>query len=248
MSKEELRTRLRISAKQLEEINSFLLAPQNRVIDDFLDVVSKYGTPEEINEKAQKAGRLESLITRLEKEKSPYLPDVKWLAAQREARAFVSVAEYRRSVLGEKAEKTKFRDDFAVILEISAAQYFPWVIEEAKQAIARRELMPGRFIRVRKMKEQEKDQGDILAFAAAMQIMGATFVETLDTKGTDGSNVHLGGPETITGYFGGIGQPNDYPLRWVDEFLYYYTNYGIRQVLNINPGTVFAGYLLRKLG
>ncbi len=34
----------------------------------------------------------------------------------------------------------------------------------------------------------------------------------------------------------------------VDEFLYYYTNYGIRQVLNINPGTVFLGYLLRKLG
>jgi hypothetical protein len=98
------------------------------------------------------------------------------------------------------------------------------------------------------MKEQEKDHGDILAFAAAMQVMGATFVETLDTKGTDGANIHLGGPETITGYFGGIGQPNDYPLRYIDEFLYYYTQYGIRQVLNINPGTVLAGYLLRKLG
>jgi len=36
-------------------------------------------------------------------------------------------------------------------------------------------------------------------------------VETLDTKGTDGANVHLGGPDTITGYFGGVGQPNDYP-------------------------------------
>jgi len=72
--------------------------------------------------------------------------------------------------------------------------------------------------------------------------------ETLDTKGTDGSNVHLGGPATITGYFGGIGQPNDYPLRWMDEFLYYYTKYGIRQVLNINPGTVLLGYMLRKLG
>jgi hypothetical protein len=108
--------------------------------------------------------------------------------------------------------------------------------------------MPARFIRVRKMKEQEKDQGDILAFAAAMQIMGTSFVETLDTKGTDGSNVHLGGAETITGYFGGIGQPNEYALRWVDEFLYYYTQYGIKQVLNINPGTVLLGYLLRKLG
>ena len=73
-----------------------------------------------------------------------------------------------------------------------------------------------------------------------MQIMGASYVETLDTKGTDGSNVHLGGPATITGYFGGIGQPNDYALRWIDEYLYYYTTYGMRQVLNINPGTVLA--------
>ncbi|MGQ9490703.1 MAG: hypothetical protein ACUVS6_08310 [Anaerolineae bacterium] len=60
--------------------------------------------------------------------------------------------------------------------------------------------------------------------------------------------MHLGGPDTITGYFGGVGQPNDYVLKWVDEFLYYYTTYGTRQVLNINPGTVLAGYLLHKLG
>ena len=151
-------------------------------------------------------------------------------------------------MLGARAETTAFKDDFAVTLEISAAQYFPWLIDEAKQAIAKRELMPGRFIRVRKMRESEADCGDMLAFAAAMQIMGASYVETLDTKGTDGSNIHLGGPATITGYFGGIGQPNDHVLKWVDEFLYYYTTYGTRQVLNINPGTVLAGYLLHKLG
>jgi hypothetical protein len=246
--REELGARLRISAKRLEEINALLLDPKSRVVKEFLEVVAKYGTPEEINAKAAEAGKLENLLSRLEKEQSPYLTDVKWLIAQKDAKAFVSVAEYRRSVLGEKADKMKFKDRFAVILEISAAQYFPWIVEEAKQAIAQKELMPGRFIRVRRMKEQERDQGDILAFSAAMQVMGASFVETLDTKGTDGSNVHLGGPETITGYFGGIGQPNDYALRWVDEFLYFYTNYGIQQVLNINPGTVFLGYLLRKLG
>jgi len=246
--KEALRARLRISAKQLEAINDLLLDPKSRVVKDFLAVVAKYGTPEEINARAAEAGKLGNLMARLEEEKSPYLADVKWLIAQREAKAFVSVAEYRTSVLGDRASQVRFKEKFAVTLEISAAQYFPWVIEEAKQAIARREVMPGRFIRVRRMKEQEGDNGDILAFSAAMQVMGTTFVETLDTKGTDGSNVHLGGPETITGYFGGIGQPNEYPLKWVDEFLYYYTNYGIRQVLNINPGTVFLGYLLRKLG
>ena len=107
--------------------------------------------------------------------------------------------------------------------------------------------MPGRWIRVRKMKEQEAD-GDLPAVAAAMQIIGASYVETLDTKGTDGSNVHLDGPATITGYFGGVGQPNDHALLWLDEFLYYYTTYGVRQVLNLNPGTVLAGYLLHRLG
>jgi hypothetical protein len=97
------------------------------------------------------------------------------------------------------------------------------------------------------MREQEAD-GVLPAFAAAMAIIGASYVETLDTKGTDGSNIHLGGPETIAGYFGGIGQPNAHALLWLDEFLYYYTNYGVQQVLNINPGTVLLGYLLHRIG
>jgi hypothetical protein len=132
-------------------------------------------------------------------------------------------------------------------LEVSACQYFPWIIEIARKAIDEQLLMPGRFIKVRKMKEQELD-GDLPAIAAAMNIIGASYVETLDTKGTDGSNVHLGGPATITGYFGGVGQPNHYPLKWLDEFLYYYTNYGVQQVLNINPGTVLLGYFLYRIG
>jgi hypothetical protein len=107
--------------------------------------------------------------------------------------------------------------------------------------------MPGRFIRVRAMKEQEAD-GDLLAVTAAMKILGSSWVESLDTKGTDGSNVHLGGPDTITGYFGGVGQPNRYLYKWIDEYLYFYTNYGVKQVLNINGGTVLAGYLLYRLG
>ena len=46
----------------------------------------------------------------------------------------------------------------------------------------------------------------------------------------------------------GVGQPNQYPIKWLDEFLYYYTHYGVQQVLNINPGTVLVGYLLYRLG
>ena len=96
---------------------------------------------------------------------------------------FVSVAEYRRSSLGPRAAAAAFADDFAVTLEVSAAQYFPWIIACARKAIAERSLMPGRFIQVRRMKEQEAD-GDLPAIAAAMQIIGASYVETLDTKGT----------------------------------------------------------------
>jgi hypothetical protein len=246
--KSELRNRLQISHDRLDEVNALLLDPDTRAINDFLAVVEKYGTVEEINRKANEARKLPNLMARLKEAGSPYLADLEWLIEQRDQNAFVSIADYRRQVLGDEADAMTFLDDFAVTLEISALQYFPYLIAEARQAIARRELMPGRYIRVRKMKEQEADNGDILAVAAAMQIVGASYVETLDTKGTDGSNVHLGGPETITGYFGGVGEPNDYPLKWVDEFLYYYTTYGIKQVLNINPGTVLLGYFLHKLG
>ncbi len=243
----DLRSRLRISESQLAEVNALLLDPNSRVINDFLAVVEKYGTPEEINRKAAQARNLDNLLARLREVNPDYIADLEWLTEQRDKGAFISIADYRRKVLGDKADTMTFKDDLAVTLEISALQYFPFLIAEAKQAIANGELMPGRYIRVRKMKEQEAD-GDLLAVAAAMQIIGASYVETLDTKGTDGSNIHLGGPETITGYFGGVGQPNDYALKWLDEFLYYYTTYGVKQVLNINPGTVLLGYLLHKLG
>ena len=244
---EDLRQRLRISTDRLDALNGILLDPDMRVINEFLDVVAKYGTPEEINDKADAARQLPVLLKRVEETHPEYLADLEWLAEQRDNGMFISVADYRRKVLGDEADTITFADDFAVTLEISAAQYFPYLRPIVEKAIANGELVPGRFIRVRKMKEQEAD-GDLPAFAAAMQIIGASYVETLDTKGTDGSNVHLGGPETITGYFGGVGQPNEYALKWLDEFLYYYTNYGVQQVLNINPGTVLLGYLLHRLG
>ena len=243
----DLRTRLAIPAERLDELNAFLLDPDARIVNDLLEVVARYGTPEEINRRALEAGKLPALLDRVRETQPAYLRDLEWLAEQRDRGAFVSVADFRRGVVGDRADSMAFRDDLAVTLEVSSLQYFPWVIVAARRAIADRSLMPGRWIRVRKMKEQEAD-GDLPAVAAAMQIIGASVVETLDTKGTDGSNVHLDGPATITGYFGGIGQPNDHPLMWVDEYLRYYTTYGVRQVLNINPGTVLAGYLLHRLG
>ena len=239
----DLRARLKISKKRLDEINAFLLDPSNDLINGLLKIVEKYGGPKEINRKAAEAGKLKNLLAELKKKKSPYIADLNWLKKQRDKNAFIRTSEYRKQYFQNGA----FNEKNAVTLEISALQYFPWLIAEARQAIEQRQLMPGRFIRVRNMKEQVADD-DIIAVAAAMSIIGASYVETLDTKGTDGSNVHLGGPDTITGYFGGVGSPNDYPMKWLDEYLHYYTTYGIRQVLNTNPGTVFLGYMLHKLG
>ncbi len=244
----DIRNLLKIADNRVAEINALLTDPGNELINELLEVIEEYGGPLEINRKAEEAGKLENLMAGLKKAKSPYLADLNWLKDQKDRGAFISMDAYYHRVLAKKAQSTRIDQHNAVTLEISALQYFPWLVKEARRSIEKKELMPGRYIRVRNMAEQETDNGDLMATAAAMQIIGATYVETLDTKGTDGSNIHLGGPETITGYFGGVGQPNEYPIKWVKEYLKFYTTYGVRQVLNINPGTVLVGYLLHKLG
>jgi hypothetical protein len=238
---------LRIPSARLDAINAVLENPELQVMKDFLAIVEKYGTPDEINRKFKEARKLDSLLNKVKSVAPSHLPDLNWLMEQRDCRAFTSVAAYRKKVIGEKFSKTKFKDESAVTLEVSALQYFPWIRVMCERAIRDQSLVPGRFISVRRMKESEAD-GDLPAVIAAMDIIGASFVETLDTKGTDGSNPHLNGPDTITGYFGGIGQPNEHALHWVDEFLYYYTQYGVRQVLNFNAGTILLGFLLYRLG
>ena len=243
----EMRERLLIQAADVAAVNAFLASPDNPFVNSLIEVVEKYGGVEQINLAADEAGRLETRLERLREEHSPYLADVEWLAAQRDAGAFVTLPEYRRTVLGAAADTAAVDEESAVTLEISALQFFPWLIAEARQAIEKRELMPGRFIRERNMAEQSKAGGDLLAVCAAMQIIGATHVESLDTRGIDGANLMVG-LETITGYFGGIGEPNEHVLRYVDEYLHYFTEYGVREVLNFNIGTILAAFVLRKLG
>ena len=57
----EFRTRLSISASHLDELNALLLDPDSRVINAFLDIVARYGTPEEINRQAREARELAEL-------------------------------------------------------------------------------------------------------------------------------------------------------------------------------------------
>jgi len=243
----ELLRRLQLDPQHVQAINEALFRPDLRAMSELLDVIEKYGSPEEINQRAAEAGKLEALEARLRQVRPAYLADLEWLKEQARAGTFVSIPEYRRRVLGKRFGQVTFRDENPVTLEISACQYFPWLMDIARRAAANGEIMPGRFIRVRNMQEQEAD-GDLPAMAAAMQIIGASYVEQLDTRGSDGANIHLGGPDTLIGYYGGVGQPNHYALKWLDEFLYYYTNYGVRQVLNVNHGTVLLAYLLHRLG
>ena len=244
-----LKDMLKIEQEDLDIINRFFADPDNKLVNDLLALIEKFGGAPAINEKAKQARNPESLMKRLKDMNSPYVADLEWLIEQRDKKAFVSMNEFCKTVLGEKGNTGSVDFSHAVTLEVSAMQFFPWLIAEAKRAIDKKELMPGRIIRVRNMAEQAEDNGDIMATALAMQIIGATYVESLDTRGTDGSNIHLaGGPSTLSGFFGGIGQPNHYPLKWAEEYLTYYTQYGIRQVLNINPGTILLGYVMHRLG
>ena len=238
---------LSISAKDYEFVNTYLSAAANGLLDPLRRVIAKYGTPEAINAKARESGKVDAIIARLRRADSPYVKDLEWLATVRDKGAFVSISDYRASVLGDKAASTRFDEAHAVTLEISSLHYFPWLMAQARQAIDKKEIMAGRYVRFRKMKEQEAD-GELLAAAAAMRIIGASYVEALDTRGADGSNIHLAGPDALFGYLGGTGQPNDHPIAWIDEFLYYYTNYGSREVLNFNSGTFLAAFLLYRLG
>ncbi len=74
-----LQDRLKISPAKLEDINDILLNPDMEVIKEFLAVVEKYGTPEQINAKAEEARKLDNLLARVKETKPEYLVDLEWL-------------------------------------------------------------------------------------------------------------------------------------------------------------------------
>ena len=114
------RRKLAIEDKRLNEINAVWMDPNNKLVNDLLLVVEKYGGPEEINRKAREAGKVENLMARLREKNSPYEKDLEWLIEQRDKGAFITADEYRKKIIGERAKEIKFNHDFAVTLEISA--------------------------------------------------------------------------------------------------------------------------------
>ena len=146
MSK-DMRKKLVIEDKRLDEINNFIMDPNNKIVNDFLKVIDKYGGPEEINKKARESSKIENLMSRLRKKNPAYVKDIEWLIEQRDKGSFITVDEYRKKILGNNIKNMDFKEDFAVTLEISACQYFPFFMAQARQAVEKGELMPGRFIR-----------------------------------------------------------------------------------------------------
>ena len=71
-ARDELRGRLAIPHDRLDALNAVLLDPETQVVNDLLDVVAKYGTPEEINARAEQARQLPNLLARLRQQNSPY--------------------------------------------------------------------------------------------------------------------------------------------------------------------------------
>jgi len=101
---EALRDKLKLTADRMDEINNFIMDPNNKLVNDLLDLIDKYGGIEEIKRKAKENGKLENLMARLEEKKPEYAEDIRWLIRMRDEGAFITETEYRRKVLGDKAD------------------------------------------------------------------------------------------------------------------------------------------------
>ena len=97
--------KLAIDRKRLDEINSFLMDPNNKTITEFIEIVEKYGGPEKINQKAREAGRIENLMGRLKKKNSQYYEDLQWLIEQKNKGSFITIDEYRKKIFQEEIHK-----------------------------------------------------------------------------------------------------------------------------------------------
>lgn len=144
---------LSIPQNRIASVNAVFTDPNSQVMKDFLAVVAKYGTPDEINKKHKENRKLEVLMQKVTARNPEYTKDLLWLIEQKDKGAFISVDAYRNKALGMQSKIMTFADASAVTLEVSALQYFPWIRPMCERAIHEGSLIPGRFIAVRKMKE-----------------------------------------------------------------------------------------------
>ena len=208
-------------------------------------MVERYGGPEEINRKAAEAVKLENLMARLEKAKSPYVKDLTWLIEQRDGKAFISMADYLRKVKGAPAALNQKN---AVTLEISALQYFPWLIAEAGTASKKANSCRAGSSGCARWSSRRPTTETSWRSRRPCRSSAPATSRPWTPRGPTAPTSTWAGPRPSPATSAASASPTSYPLKWADEFLKYYTTYGIRQVLNINPGTVLVGYLMHRLG
>ena len=124
-----LREKLKIPESALNAVNDFILDENNPLINKLFKIIEKYGGVDEINKKAEEANNLDNIKTKLEKKKPEYARNIEWLEDQRDKDVFISIPEYKKKILGEKYDTIQFDDDYAITLELSACQYFPFLID-----------------------------------------------------------------------------------------------------------------------
>ena len=240
-----------INLEVVNQFNSWINDPKNPYIRQIRSILNKYGTVEEINAKARNAKLLSTRMSRLEAiGATEYIEQIKWLERQRDIGSFVSIEEFRKSVLGDDYASSYFPETNAVTLEISSLNYFDWLMEAARQALENRTLLPTRYIVIRPLRDVELARpGELIAIDAALDVMGATHCIQMDTTGKNtGANIHALTTDTMIGWLGGSGMPNEHVLMWIDELLYYYTTYGVDHILNVTPGTMLACSILYRMG
>ena len=93
----DLRKLLQIPASRLEEINALLLDPNSATVSDLLDVVERYGGPEEINRQAEGPASSKPHDAPPGRPSTPYLKDLHWLIEQRDGGLHLH-ADYRQRV------------------------------------------------------------------------------------------------------------------------------------------------------
>ena len=124
----DLRKKLEIPKDALKSINDFLLDETNPLINDLLEIVEKFGGINEINKKAKEASKIDNLFEKINSKNPDYIKHLEWLIEARDNHSFISVRDYRKKILGDRISEVSFNDDYAVTLELSACQYFPFFI------------------------------------------------------------------------------------------------------------------------
>ena len=63
------RKMLKISQDALDSVNQFLVDEKNPLINNLFEIIEKYGGIDEINKKAENAGKLDNLLEKVERKK-----------------------------------------------------------------------------------------------------------------------------------------------------------------------------------